>query len=143
MKNELKSVYKYEKRTIELATMLDALAHPARLQILLHLSRHKYCPAGNISKQLPLSKSTVSKHMSKLKETGLITCAPYRNCINYKVNDEFLLLIKDLFYDYFKQIDMYRDKRTDCTLTPLSNSQKVIEDLVKNEEEITTPHKYQ
>ena len=63
----------YQEISIKLSTLLDALSHPARIQILLHLSEHENCPAGNISDRLPLCKSTVSQHLAKLKEVGLIS----------------------------------------------------------------------
>jgi DNA-binding transcriptional ArsR family regulator len=50
--------------------MLNALSHPARLQIMLHLAKYNGCQARSISERLPLAKSTVSEHLSKLKEAG-------------------------------------------------------------------------
>jgi DNA-binding transcriptional ArsR family regulator len=81
---------KYNETFIELATFLQALAHPARLQIVEHLAKHHECPAGAISSELPLSKSTVSQHMAKLREAGIISCSPNGVCQNYRLNLEKL-----------------------------------------------------
>lgn len=71
------TIKKYTHTQTDLSSLLDALSHPARLQIVEHLAQYEECPAGKISEKLPLSKSTVSLHLAKLKETGLITCSPY------------------------------------------------------------------
>ncbi|SHI57024.1 DNA-binding transcriptional regulator, ArsR family [Tangfeifania diversioriginum] len=81
---------KYNESFIELAAALQALAHPARLQIVEHLAKYHECPAGAISSELPLSKSTVSQHMAKLREAGLISCSPAGICQNYKLNENRL-----------------------------------------------------
>jgi len=83
-------VIEYQDISLKLAPMLDALSHPARLQIILHLAKYNDCTAGSISERLPLSKSTVSQHLSKLKEIGLITATPDGICQRYRLNDEML-----------------------------------------------------
>jgi ArsR family transcriptional regulator len=56
----------------ELARFSKVLSHPARLAILQYLAETKTCISGDISDQLPLSRSTVSQHLKDLKELGLI-----------------------------------------------------------------------
>ncbi|GAC1419155.1 MAG: metalloregulator ArsR/SmtB family transcription factor [Flavisolibacter sp.] len=56
-----------------LAKYAKALAHPARIAILQHLSKKQTCMCGAIVEELPLSQSTVSQHLKELKEAGLIT----------------------------------------------------------------------
>ena len=104
----------YQDITLRLAPMLDALSHPARLQIVLHLARYHGCTAGNISDRLPLSKSTVSEHLSKLKEVGLISFTPNGICQNYRLNDEGIALVKKYFNEYSAIIEEWKDKRTEC-----------------------------
>lgn len=104
----------YQDITLKLAPMLDALSHPARLQIVLHLAKYKNCPAGSISNRLPLCKSTVSQHMSKLKEAGLISCTPDGVCQNYQLNDKNFALVKRYFLDFYEQIDDWKEKRSEC-----------------------------
>ncbi len=107
-------ILSYQDITVKLAPLLDALSHPARLQIVLHLSKYKGCPAGSISNKLPISKSTVSQHMAKLKEAGLITCNPDGQSLNYQLNDEAFDLVKMNFLDFMNQIDERKNKRTEC-----------------------------
>lgn len=54
------------------ANLFKVLAHPARLQILFFLAQSKTCISGDISDDLPLSRTTVLQHLSELKEAGLI-----------------------------------------------------------------------
>ncbi len=54
------------------AIYFKALAHPARLQILQFLAKSKNCISGDISEDLPLSRTTVNQHLAELKEAGLI-----------------------------------------------------------------------
>jgi DNA-binding transcriptional ArsR family regulator len=107
----------YRDVSIELATLLDALSHPARVQIIMHLAKYKNCPANNISSRLPLSKSTVSQHMSKLKKAELIICDPNGICNSYELNYEKLYLLKKYFSDLINEIDSWKDKQMECTDT--------------------------
>lgn len=56
----------------ELAALAKALGHPARVKILRMLARREACVCGEFVDVLPLAQSTVSQHLKKLKEAGLI-----------------------------------------------------------------------
>ncbi|TLX78305.1 winged helix-turn-helix transcriptional regulator [Labilibacter sediminis] len=56
----------------ERAMLFKALAHPARLRILQFLAESESCITGDISDELPLSRTTVNQHIKELKEIGLI-----------------------------------------------------------------------
>ena len=62
----------FEETLQEQANLFKALAHPARLQILQFLAKSKTCISGDISDELPLSRTTVNQHLTELKEAGLI-----------------------------------------------------------------------
>lgn len=68
----------YHKRSlfppdlVALADAAQALAHPARLAILLALVQRRACVCGEIVEVLPLSQPTVSRHLKELKDAGLI-----------------------------------------------------------------------
>lgn len=104
----------YQDIPLKLAPLLDALSHPARLQILLHLAKYNGCPAGSISERLPLSKSTVSQHLNKLKEVGIITATPDGLCLRYKLNEDVL---NELNHQYLTLIDTIQElskAKIDC-----------------------------
>lgn len=62
----------FDKVLIEQAQFFKALAHPARLQILVYLAESTSCITGDISEELPLGRTTVNQHLKELKEIGLI-----------------------------------------------------------------------
>lgn len=68
----------YHKNTLfnadlqEIATLSKVLSHPARLAILRYLANSDTCISGDISEEIPLSRTTVSQHLQELKRAGLI-----------------------------------------------------------------------
>jgi DNA-binding transcriptional ArsR family regulator len=62
----------FDKVLVEQANLFKALAHPARLAILKYLAETKTCISGDISEELPLSRTTVNQHLKELKDAGLI-----------------------------------------------------------------------
>ena len=66
---------KTEKFTTEqnrLATMLKALAHPARIAILQQLIQTNACVCGSLVDELGLAPATISQHLKELKNAGII-----------------------------------------------------------------------
>jgi ArsR family transcriptional regulator len=68
----------------DLAGILRALGHPARLTILRVLAgqQQRECCCADVTESLPLAQSTVSQHIKVLLEAGLIQRQPRgtRNC---------------------------------------------------------------
>jgi DNA-binding transcriptional ArsR family regulator len=62
----------FSPEILELAKIMKALGHPARLAILQLLIERQACICGSIVEALPLSQATVSQHLAALKEAGLI-----------------------------------------------------------------------
>lgn len=62
----------YRPGTVQLASVLKALGHPARLEILRVLAARTSCVCGEIVEELPLAQATVSQHLKVLKQAGLI-----------------------------------------------------------------------
>ena len=55
-----------------LAVFCKALGHPHRVHILRFLIAQQACFAGEIAEQLPVAASTVSQHLTQLRDAGLI-----------------------------------------------------------------------
>jgi DNA-binding transcriptional ArsR family regulator len=104
----------YTTIALKLSPMLHALSHPARLQIMLHLAKYNGCQAGSISGKLPLAKSTVSEHLSKLREAGLITCIADGTCSNYQISDEGYEMVKSYFNEFLEVVEQRKSSRSDC-----------------------------
>ena len=85
----------FSTETNEMAEILKALGHPARLEIINFLMRSPSCICGDIVDVLPLAQSTVSKHLSELKKVGLIKGTITGNNICYCLNEETLNKIQD------------------------------------------------
>ena len=76
----------YSNKQNEMATMLKALSHPARIVILEHLLKVNSCICGDIVDELPLAQPTVSQHLRELKESGLITGDINGNSVCYCID---------------------------------------------------------
>lgn len=63
---------KFDDNLQDLARFGKAISHPARLAILQYLAQTESCISGDISDQLPLSRTTVSQHLKELRDLGLI-----------------------------------------------------------------------
>ena len=77
----------FSEETIELSEILKAFGHPARLEIVKFLINSPTCICGDIVEFLPLSQSTVSKHLSDLKNAGIIKGTISGNSICYCLNE--------------------------------------------------------
>ncbi|HOP07742.1 MAG TPA: metalloregulator ArsR/SmtB family transcription factor [candidate division Zixibacteria bacterium] len=63
-----KTKQQYEAR----AQVIKALAHPARLYIVDRLSEHDF-PVAELTAMVDLDMSTVSKHLTVLKNAGIVS----------------------------------------------------------------------
>ena len=78
----------------ELANVLKALGHPARVSIVEYLIQHKQCICGDIVNELPLSQATISQHLRELKQVGIIQGNIEGNSICYCLNPQVFQQIK-------------------------------------------------
>jgi ArsR family transcriptional regulator len=69
---------RYEAR----AKILKAMAHPSRLLIIEELQKQERC-VNELTEMVGADTSTVSKHLSVLKNAGLVTVEKRANCIYY------------------------------------------------------------
>jgi ArsR family transcriptional regulator, arsenate/arsenite/antimonite-responsive transcriptional repressor len=80
----------------ELAVLLKALAHPARIRLLQHLARQGTCYFGNLSDVVELAPSTTSQHVKVLKDAGLVLGSAEEQRTCYCVNPARLAVLKRL-----------------------------------------------
>src|SRR5882724_1208076 len=77
----------------KLASMMKALAHPARIAIIQHLIKIDSCICGDLVEELGLAQATISQHLKELKNIGLIKGtiegASICYCIDQKVYQSF------------------------------------------------------
>jgi ArsR family transcriptional regulator len=76
---------KRKNRLKERANILKALAHPTRLLIVEELSKEEKC-VSELTKMIGSDTSTVSKHLSVLKNVGIITDDKRGLQVYYRMN---------------------------------------------------------
>ncbi|TCD11723.1 ArsR family transcriptional regulator [Pedobacter frigidisoli] len=56
----------------KLASLLKAMAHPARIAILQQIIAANACICGDLVEELGLAQATISQHLKELKNAGII-----------------------------------------------------------------------
>jgi ArsR family transcriptional regulator len=80
----------------ELARLLKALAHPARIRLLQHLASQGTCYFGKLSDVVELAPSTTSQHVKVLKDAGLVLGSAEEQRTCYCVNPVGVAALKRL-----------------------------------------------
>jgi DNA-binding transcriptional ArsR family regulator len=88
------------------AVLFKALAHPARLAILRYLAETKVCITGDISDELPLSRTTINQHLTELKKAGLIQGTVDGVKVNYCLNPQKVDELVTMANCFFNEINM-------------------------------------
>lgn len=83
-----------------IAATFAALGQPSRLRIVrLLLSAHPHgLPAGEIQKTLGISASTLSHHLDKLRQVGVVAAEKDRQWIWYRVQADSLKALMDFLF---------------------------------------------
>lgn len=94
----------FTEKQNKLASLMKALAHPARIAILQHLIKSQACICGDLVDELGLAQATISQHLKELKSVGLIkgtiegTSVCY--CIDGKVWNQYRAVFESFFVAY-------------------------------------------
>ena len=95
----------YEEDLQIAARYFKVLSHPARLTILKYLSEMKICMSGDISNQLPLSRTTVNQHLKELRDVGLIQGEIDGVKINYCLDKEKITVVKEVLGNFLNDFE--------------------------------------
>jgi len=98
----------YMEDEIAIARFAKAMGHPARIAILKYLSSLDACCFGDINKELPIAKATVSQHLSELKDAGLIKGSIEPPKVNYCIDKDNWQKAKKLISAFFNKSDKGR-----------------------------------
>lgn len=93
----------------ETATLFKALSHPARLAILKYLAEAKVCISGDISNELPLSRTTVNQHLAELKNAGLIQGTIEGVKVSYCLNVQKIKALRAIANNFLDAIQLPDD----------------------------------
>ncbi len=94
----------------EIAILMKALGHPARIAIIEHLLKIDSCVCNDIVNEIPLSQPTISQHLKELKNAKIIKGSIEGNSICYCINDETFNQIES----YIKQIIKTDQEKKSC-----------------------------
>ncbi len=74
------------------ADLLRSLAHPSRLAILEYL-REKEASVGEMVSGLGIEQSSLSKHLSVLKQSGMLNSRQEKVTVYYSVKDKDIFIV--------------------------------------------------
>ena len=77
----------FQPKITTTAALFKALGHPGRLAIIEHLIYSPSCICNDIVDHIPLAQPTISRHLSELKNVGLIQGTIMGNNICYCINE--------------------------------------------------------
>ena len=109
-----KTIY-YTESQERMARYAKALGHPVRVFIMDYLVKNssRCCYSGDMAEELPIARSTLSQHLSELKDAGLIQGeinAPY---IKYCINKKNWAEAENLFEQFFTRNTLQNNIESD------------------------------
>jgi ArsR family transcriptional regulator len=111
--NIMNKAEKFDVTLQEIARFSKVLSHPARLAILKYLAETKTCISGDISDYLPLGRTTVSRHLKELRDSGLINGEIEGLKINYCLCSSKIQMYIEMFDEFFQAIKRF-DVSCEC-----------------------------
>jgi DNA-binding transcriptional ArsR family regulator len=94
----------------QLRDVFDAIADPTRRQLIHLLAEAEEMPLHELTEQFPMGRTAVSKHLTVLKEAGLVHDRKVGRETRFKLNPSPLREIQDwvAFYSKFWSMNMLR-----------------------------------
>jgi len=89
----------------EFARIAKALSHPARIAILEYLMEMNVCVSGDITNEIPLSRTTVSQHLQGLKNAGLIKGEVSGKNVNYCICSDCSERVIHILKDFVEKLN--------------------------------------
>lgn len=78
------------KKVIKFSSLFKMLSDPNRLSMVSMLCRSSQCNVGELAKCCSIDLSVVSRHLSKLKEAGIIEASKQGKEVKYSLNSKKL-----------------------------------------------------
>ena len=91
----------FTEKQNKLATMMKALAHPARIAILQHVIKTNSCICGDLVEELGLAQPTISQHLKELKNAGLIQGTIEGTSVCYCIDPKTWRQLKTILDSFF------------------------------------------
>lgn len=93
-------ISKIEDKAIEAASFLKAMASPHRLMILCQLVNGEKC-VGDIMQETGIPQTSMSQHLNRLKEEGIIDFRRDHRTLYYRIEDKDALKLMHTMYEIF------------------------------------------
>ncbi len=82
----------------EKALLLKALSNPVRLCILKELTKKGSCNVSSLQKCMDISQSTVSQHLGKLRDVGIISSERKGTEVYYSLSNHEVSAVINLLF---------------------------------------------
>ena len=89
----------------EVAKLMKALSHPARIAIVEYLLSVDSCICNDIVDEIKLAQPTVSQHLKELKNVGIIQGDIDGKSICYCINPDTLKKMEHSISEIFRKIE--------------------------------------
>lgn len=101
----------FTDRQNKTASLLKALAHPARVAIVEHLLTTQSCVCGDLVNELPLAQPTISQHLKELKNAGIVQSKTIGTTVCYCLREEGIGELSD----FLQQItEKFNSQKSNC-----------------------------
>jgi ArsR family transcriptional regulator len=95
----------FDESLQQAAIYFKALSHPARLAIINYLVETGTCITGDITEELPLSRTTVGQHLQELKDCNLVQGTVDGAKVNYCLDPIGLTKIGNMLHELIKHLE--------------------------------------
>ncbi len=102
----------FDEELQTVSSYFKAMGHPARLAILNYLITTGVCISGDISQELPLSRTTVNQHLKELKDINMIKGEIEGSHVNYCLNTKTISQIIPVMESFLEKLKSARN--TNC-----------------------------
>ena len=94
----------FHNRVLDFSGYSDALSHPARITILEKLAELGVASCGELTGLLPLAQPTVSQHLKKLVDAGLIDRKKDALKSLYTLNEDAIQQYRTLSFELLNKL---------------------------------------
>ena len=94
------NVNEMRKNAESSAAFLKLLANPTRLLVLCNLIEGERC-VGDLEKNLDISQSALSQHLSKMRDEGIVKADKQGQHVFYSISDSNVVEILNVLYGLF------------------------------------------
>jgi len=94
------NVNEMRKNVENSSSFLKLLSNPTRLMILCNLIESERC-VGDLEKDLNISQSALSQHLSKMRDKGIVKSEKQGQHVFYSISDSDVVDIINVLYKLF------------------------------------------